>query len=191
MLVLASTSPWRIGMLKSAGIPAEGVAPPIDEYSITADEPVQLAIARAHGKAASVVALRPEAWVIGADQVCWMDQDLFEKPKSPEEHLDQLKRLSGRRHTLSTAVSLFLPGGREYRVVEHSYITLRSLPEVELRAYIASGEGSACAGGYQAEAKGALLIERIEGDWHNVIGLPLFAVISLLRQQGWKSSLLP
>ncbi len=206
MLVLASTSPWRIGMLRSAGVVAEGAAPPVDEYSILAPTPVEMAVARAVGKARSVAELRPDDWVIGADQVCWMEAPgappgtpalLFEKPRSPEEHLQQLKTLAGREHTLSVAVALCLPGGpgharsapEERVILTHSRIRMRDLPEAELAAYVRSGEGAGCAGGYQAEAGGALLIERIDGDWYNVLGMPLFELISLLRHEGWSSPL--
>jgi septum formation protein len=214
MLILASTSPWRLGMLRDAGIPVEGVAPPFDEYSIGHDHPstlkaaqlppgqmgiargrlaarraVGLAIARAEAKAHSVATIRPEAWVIGADQVCWMDDQIFEKPKSPEEHLRHLVALRGRKHQLSTAVHLFTPKGPR-SFVEHTGIEMRAdLSDAELSAYVRSGEGSGCAGGYQVEARGALLMEAIHGDWHNVIGLPLFRLISLLRKEGWISPL--
>ncbi|HNH50003.1 MAG TPA: nucleoside triphosphate pyrophosphatase [Myxococcota bacterium] len=189
MLVLASTSPWRISMLKSGGVVAEGVAPPIDEASVLAPEPVALAEARALAKARSVAVLRPADWVIGADQVCWMEGQLFEKPKSPAEHLEHLRALRGRWHTLSTAVALCMPG-KERLHLEHTRILLRSdLSDGELAAYVAGGEGAACAGGYQAEAMGAQLIERVEGDWYNVIGLPLFALIGILRSEGWRSPL--
>ena len=189
MLVLASTSPWRIAMLKSSGVAATGVAPPIDEAAVTAPDPVALAEARARAKARSVAALRPLDWVIGADQVCWSEQRIFEKPKSPAEHLEHLHALRGRWHTLSTAIVLCMPG-KEHLHLEHTRILLRAdLSDEELGAYVASGEGASCAGGYQAEAMGALLIERVEGDWSNVIGLPLFALIGILRSEGWRSPL--
>lgn len=199
MLVLASTSRWRIGMLQAAGVEALGIGAPIDEYAITGPSPVGLAEARALGKARAVAAIRPGDTVIGADQVCWAEDGgrhrIFEKPTSPEEHLAHLRWLSGRWHTLTVAVALCRPGwagrggadpAREVVLIEHSRILMRALPEAELAAYVQSGEGSGCAGGYQAEARGAQLIERIEGDWNNVIGMPLFAVISLLRREGWR-----
>ena len=224
MLILASTSPWRLNMLRSAGIPIEGIAPPINEYEIRLEgaevrelrqmdfphipskdlshPPMALALARAREKARSVAMLHPEAWVIGADQVCWASAKahhpstsweatgIFEKPSSPDEHLRQLKYLRDvGTHTLTTGVSLFAPH-RECALLCHSHITFHpDLSDAELAAYVQSGEGAACAGGYQAEARGALLIAEIAGDWNNVIGLPLFPLVSLLRQEGWISPL--
>lgn len=208
MLILASTSPWRLKMVRDAGLPIEGVAPTIEEYTIQADSPevqsapadpglpapsgagsVALALGRAYAKARSVAEIRPEAWVIGADQVCWMDGLLFEKPRSPAEHLEHLRILREKSHFLSTAVCVIHPQGM-HRFVEHSEVCFRKdLNDQELRSYVASGEGAGCAGGYQVEARGALLIGSIRGDWYNVIGLPLFRLITVLRQQGWKSPL--
>lgn len=190
-LILASQSRWRIQILRDSGIIAQGIGAPIDEYSITHPEPVGMAEARALGKARSVAELHPEAWVIGADQVAWLSTGdktwILEKPKSPQEHFEHLCLLRGKTHTLSTALVLITPQ-KEQLHVEHTRITMRSdLSDAELLGYVQSGEGAECCGGYQAEAKGALMIERIEGDWFNVIGLPLHALVSLLRQEGWRS----
>lgn len=176
-------------MLASAGVLAEGHAPPVDEAAILHPDPVSLARLRAIGKARSVAALRPDAVIIGADQVCWLPAEadvaatIFHKPTDDVDHLRQLVRLQGRAHTLSSAVCVCVDGV-EHVVVEHSVVHLRPASDAELAGYITTGEGRACAGGYQVEGRGAWLIERIEGDWFNVVGLPLFRVLSLLRQLG-------
>jgi septum formation protein len=192
-LILASQSPWRIKMLADAGIFARGIPAPIDEYQIQSPDPLQLAQSRAMAKARSVQELFPDSWVIGADQVAWLEIagqiTILEKPVSPKDHLAQLQLLRGRRHCLSTALVLAMPHQTQ-QTLEHSRIQLYAeLSDPELEQYVASGEGSGCCGGYQAEARGALLIERIEGDWFNVLGLPLYTLIRLLRQEGWKSPL--
>jgi septum formation protein len=98
--------------------------------------------------------------------------------------------LRGRAHRLVTGVCIVAPGGRELRFVEETVLHGRpDLSDAELAAYVASGEGSGCAGGYAIEGRGAQLFARIEGDYFNVIGLPLFRVVDALRGMGWRPDL--
>jgi septum formation protein len=97
-----------------------------------------------------------------------------------------LRSMVGRRHALVTAVALVGPGFAD-TVTEETVLSVRAdLDDAELEAYVATGEGSGCAGGYAAEGRGAFLFERIEGDFFNVLGLPLLRVIGLLRARGWR-----
>ncbi len=188
-IILASTSPWRIQMLRAAGVGAEGVDPGVDEAPIVHESPAEMAWLRADAKARAVAARFPHAVIVGADQVCWSPATpdapamVFHKPKDAANHLEQLLTLAGRRHQLSTAVAV-RGNGTLCRYVEHSAVTLRAAPVEELRAYVESGEGRGCAGGYQVEGTGSWLIDRIDGDWFNVVGLPLFGVLSILRTFG-------
>lgn len=187
-IVLASTSPWRLQMLRAAGIPCEGVAPLADERSVQDADPVARALGRATVKARSVP--RPDAVVIGADQVAHLDDEVFGKPRDPADHLARLQRLRGRAHTLSTGVCIVVPGGAELRFVDQSVLHARAdVSDAELAAYVASGEGTGCAGGYAIEGRGAQLFSRIDGDYFNVIGLPLLRVIDALRGLGWRPDL--
>lgn len=173
-------------MLQSAGVPVSSCAAPIDEAAILAPDPITMALDRATAKATSVAASCPQDWVIGADQVAWMGDEIFHKPADPSEHRAMLRALRGRAHTLSTAVVVVAPDFTE-RLIDHTQIWFRDdLSDEEIDAYVASGEGSACAGGYQAEARGAQLIAKIEGDWFNVLGLPLLPLIGVLRRHGWR-----
>jgi septum formation protein len=190
-VVLASTSPYRLALLRNAGIHAEGAAPQCDERSVTDADPVRRALLRAELKARSIE--RPDAFVIGADQVAHIDGEPFGKPRDAADHRARLRQLRGRPHTLSVGVvgvCIRAPeshGGGERSFVEHSTLRFRAdLSDDELDAYVATGEGSNCAGGYAAEGLGANLIEHIEGDFTNVIGLPLYRVITLLRAIGWR-----
>ncbi len=187
-IVLASTSPWRLQMLVAAGIPCEGVAPRADERTVQDPDPVACALGRAAVKARSVP--RPDAIVIGADQVAHLDGEVFGKPRDPEDHLARLQALRGRAHRLVTGVCIVAPDGPELRFVEETVLHGRpDLSDAELAAYVASGEGSGCAGGYAVEGRGAQLFARIEGDYFNVIGLPLFRVVDALRGMGWRPDL--
>jgi septum formation protein len=188
-LYLASTSRWRQRLLADAGIPVLTESPGVDERSVTIADPVGLASELARRKARAVFARHPESWVLGADQVGFdLDPpgELFGKPTDPEDHLRRLRSMVGRRHALVTAFALV---GPDIERVEHetTVLTVRAdLEEEELRAYVASGEGSGCAGGYAAEGRGVFLFERIDGDWSNVIGLPILRVMTALRAHGWR-----
>jgi septum formation protein len=187
-LVLASTSPWRRALLEQAGVPCRGEAPEVDERSVLVTDPTELACELAVRKARSVSHRFPDALVLGADQIVHVGERIFHKPVDPAEHLGALRFLRARRHRLVTGVALL---GRGLRVVFHeeTWLTFRAdLADEELRAYVASGEGAGCAGGYEIERRGSQLVERVEGDWFNVVGLPVLRVITELRRLGWRPS---
>ena len=190
-LVLASTSPWRRALLESAGVSVRAVAPGVDERSVQAElpdaGPADVALALARAKAEAVAATNGGAFVLGADQVLWDGRELIGKPADPGAHLRRLQGLRGRSHELLTGWCLVVPSGAQQAGIERTVLTMRAdLTDAELRAYVATGEGSGCAGGYAVEGHGAWLFERIDGDWSNVVGLPVFAVITALRQHGWR-----
>lgn len=172
-------------MLEDAGLACEAVDPGVDEDRIQAADPAALACARARAKAEAVVARHPEALVLGADQVAFIGDEIFGKPRNPADHLRRLRQLREHPHALVTGVALLGPGiDRVFQ--EHTRLVFRAdISDAELETYVASGEGSGCAGGYRVEARGAWLIDRVEGDWFNVIGLPILRVISELRKLGW------
>ncbi len=185
-LVLASESSFRRKLMESAGLTCESLGAPIDESAIGGDGPIELAIARAQAKARSVHSLRPTHCVVGADQVVHLDGRIFHKPTSSAEWKVQLQALSGRTHELVTAVCVVWPDEEETFCV-HSKVRFRAdLGDSDLDAYIEWGEASACAGGYMVEGRGAWLIESVEGDWNNVIGLPILPLIGRLRARGWR-----
>lgn len=187
-IVLASQSPARIALFQAIGIRATGVRPDVDEATIVHADPRRLAALRASAKARSIRA--PGACVIGADQVAWMNGEtglsVFGKPTDPGDHLRRLLALRGRRHTLTTAVSI-VHAGSEVLLSADSHLLFRGdLSDDELAAYVATGEGSACAGGYAVEGLGAQLVAAIDGDYTNVLGMPVPLVIDALRRLGWR-----
>lgn len=185
-LILASTSPWRRQLLADVGLRAEGVAPGVAEEEFSEDRPVERAIGLARLKAQAVAARSPGALVIGADQVAHLNGESFGKPLDPDDHLRRLRALSGRGHRLVTGVALVGPGIEVVFSEETEVVFRADLNDEELRAYVDSGEGSGCAGGYRAEGLGAALIERVHGDWFNVIGLPVHRLLGALRGLGWR-----
>ena len=160
------------------------VAPMVDESTILDDDPVALACARARAKADSVA--RADCVVIASDQVIHLGSELFGKPASAAAHLAQLQSLRGRTHVLTDGVSVVTPTARRDFFVQ-ARVTLRGdLSDDELAAYVATEDGRGCAGGYRAEGPGAWLIEKVEGDWFTVVGLPVYQVLDALRSLGWR-----
>ena len=185
-IVLASGSRWRQQMLRSAGIPCEIDPADIDEAALVEPDPIRRALALARAKAEVVAARHPDAVVVGADQVAHLDGEIFGKPPSAEAQRARLCSLRGRRHELVTGVSILGPG---LDVAFHEITGMRfraDVSDAEIDAYVATGEGRGCAGGYQLEGLGAQLVEAVEGDWFNVIGLPLLRLIGALRAEGWR-----
>jgi septum formation protein len=182
-LVLASTSPARRALLDQVGLACEVVAPGIAEPLERFADPVAQARAFAEAKARAVFERRPDAIVVGADQVLAFEGEAWGKPADEAQALEQLARLCGRTHALVTAVSVLSPGDSWCGVAE-SRLTVRALSADERRAYVATGEWEGCAGGYRLEGRGLALFERIEGDHTNVLGLPMPLLLTRLRALG-------
>ncbi len=184
-IVLASSSPRRRELMEMLEVenllilPAKGEEVPPEHSSGE-----ELVKALALAKAREVAALRPaEDVVIGADTIVWVDSRPFGKPHSEEEAAAMLRRLSGDCHTVYTGVAV-LHGGIETVEAEESRVWFRELSEEEIRRYIATGEPMDKAGAYGAQGRGALFVRAIEGDFFNVMGLPLCRLGQMLKQQG-------
>ncbi len=182
-LVLASTSPARRALLGALRLPFQAVAPGVDE-AVPKGTGVEEAVRLLAQRKARAVAVRfPGALVLGADQLLEMDGLLLGKAATREEARAQLRALAGRTHRLLTAVCLTGAGKEETRV-EEARLTLFPLTDGEVEAYLDTGEWEGCAGSYRVEGRGQALMAHLDGDRTAIQGLPMQAVVQLLRGRG-------
>ena len=185
-LILASASPRRRELLEMLGvkdfeiIPALGEELPHPELS-----PAELVHELSRAKASEVAAAAddPEALIIGADTVVAIDHAVLGKPKDTEDAHRMLRLLSGRTHEVFTGVTV-LRGGQATTAAERTAVRFRELTEGEITAYVATGEPLDKAGAYGIQGKGSLFVEGIEGDFFNVMGLPLCLLGKILGKLG-------
>lgn len=160
-------------------IPARG-----EESAPGGLNPEELVKALSAAKAREVAALCGEDdVVVGADTIVWFRNRVYGKPHSPEEAADMLRELSGETHQVFTGVTV-IRGEREIRGAEMSYVHFRRLSEREIAAYVATGEPMDKAGAYGAQGKAALFVRGIDGDFFNVMGLPLCRLGQMLNMLG-------
>lgn len=188
-LILASASPRRKALLERLGIPFAVQVSQAEEKVDPSWSPEETARRLALLKAQDVAGEAKEALVIGADTIVVLDGEILGKPASPEEAKDMLRRLSGRRHEVITGLALIdTASGAVDHCHETTIVWFRHLAEEEIDWYVATGEPLDKAGAYGIQGKGALLVERIEGCYFNVVGLPLTRLYLLLRAKGFKLS---
>ena len=182
-LILASTSPARRALLDGLGLRYTVERPEVDEdvpSGTTVEDAVRMLALR---KARAVAARHPEALVLGADQLAEVDGQVLGKPADRAEARAQLRSLLGRTHRLVTAVAL-VQGGGESLTVDTVVLGFHALSEEELELYLDSGEWEGCAGGYRIEGRGQALVATLDGDRTSVMGLPMLAVVRMLRSRG-------
>jgi septum formation protein len=181
-LLLASTSPQRRAILEQLGIPFDVVPPRYQEDDPPDADPVDLVRAHARGKALSVAGQAGARPVLGVDTTVFLDGRIYGKPTHPEEALEMLDELGGRTHRVVSGLCLVTPGW-EVTEVEETAVRFRRLTPRDLGDYVASGEWIGRAGGYAIQGRGAGLVERIEGDYLNVVGLPAALLVRLLVER--------
>lgn len=183
MIVLASTSPRRSHLLSMLGI--EHVVDPagIPEEALPGESPRDTAVRLAGEKARAVALRRPDARVLAADTMVVLNGEVLGKPISPEEAKEMLMKLSGQMHTVVTGVALAHQGEILERCDETD-VWFRSLDATEIAEYVETGEPLDKAGSYGVQGRGALLVDRIEGDFFSVMGLPVRLVAELMRESG-------
>lgn len=183
MIVLASGSPRRRELLEKLGIPHVVDAPHIDERYEPAELPQVHAARLAREKALVVVERRPHDLVLAADTVVVVDDQVLGKPVSPADAERMLRTLSGRVHRVVTAVAL-AHADQVWERCDITRVWFRSISEDDIQAYVATGEPLDKAGAYAAQGLGCVLVDRIEGDFFGVMGLPLRLVVELLETAG-------
>lgn len=192
MLILASNSEARQSMLRNAGVKFDALPARVDEDMIKAaflsegSTPRDIADGLAEAKARKISGKHSEALILGSDQVLEFEGQIMSKPKSAQELTDNLLTLRGKKHKLFSAAVMARGGVPIWRHIGEAQIVMRSFSEDFLQYYVSENFERVrhCAGGYEIEGAGAQLIEDYRGDYFSILGLPLFAVLSYLREQG-------
>jgi len=186
-LLLASTSPQRRTILEQLGIPYDVVAPTYVEHDPTLVNPteadaVELVREHALGKARSVAAQAGHRPVLGVDTAVSLSGKIYGKPASAVEAEQMLEELAGETHVVVSGLCLLTPG---WELVEHdsTRVTFRELTPRELANHMAHGEWEGRAGGYAIQGRGGALVEEIDGDYLNVVGLPAALLVRILAER--------
>lgn len=189
-LVLASASPRRRELLGQIGVHYVVQTADVDETPLPGESPTHLVERLAIGKAQAVWDARrdldpasKDIPVLGADTLGFIGKQLLLKPQGLEDAQRLLRQVSGQWHTILTAVALATADGVQVRV-SHSQVKFRSVSDTEILAYWQTGEPCDKAGAYAIQGRGAVFVERLEGSYSGVMGLPLFETAQLLAAAG-------
>jgi septum formation protein len=191
MIVLASASPRRQELLRNAGIRFTVKPADIDEASMAGESPRVCAERLAREKALAVFRNEPQSYVLGADTIVVVDDAMLGKPRDAEDAARMLRLLSGRTHVVITGVCLVGPGTRgqgsgdsnAQTTSESTLVAMCEISDEEIWDYVATGEPMDKAGAYAIQGIASRWIPRIEGDYGNVVGLPVARVYRMLREQ--------
>ena len=181
-LLLASTSPQRRAILSQLGIPFDVAAPRYEEKDAAGADPIELVRAHALGKARSLACEAAARPVLGVDTAVLLDGEVFGKAADESDARAMLTRLAGRTHQVISGLCLIGSGWEELGD-ELTQVTFRTLSAGEIDAYLASGEWRGRAGAYAIQGIGARLVEQIEGDYLNVVGLPAALLLDTLARR--------
>jgi len=183
--ILASASPRRKELLRSAGLKFKIVPASVRENYISGETPRQHVRRLAQNKAELIVAKYPDAWVLGADTIVVVDEKILGKPKNKTQAKKMLQQLSGRTHRVYTGFTIARGALsiRKTRII-HSAVRFKNITPEEMKWYISCEEPYDKAGGYAAQGKGAYFIKSIHGSYTNVIGLPLCEVLEEFKKVG-------
>jgi septum formation protein len=180
-LLLASRSPQRRAILEQLAIPFEAVVPQYDE-ELSGGDPVAEVERHAQGKARSMAGIAGDRPVLGVDTEVVLDGRVYGKPGDEAEAEAMLEELSGQTHEVVSGLCLLTPAWEELRHAV-TRVSFRALTPRELGLYVVSEEWRERAGGYAIQGLGAALVERIDGDYLNVVGLPTALLVRLLAER--------
>jgi septum formation protein len=181
-ILLASTSPQRRAILEQLGLPFDVVAPDYVEHDPPDADVFDLVREHARGKARSVAAQAGNRPVLAVDTAVSLGGRIYGKPANAAEAERMLEELAGDTHVVVSGLCLLTPG---WELVEHdsTRVTFRELTPRELAHHLAHGEWEGRAGGYAIQGRGASIVERIEGDYLNVVGLPAALLVRILAER--------
>ncbi|HUF12032.1 MAG TPA: Maf family protein [Longimicrobiales bacterium] len=190
-LILASSSPRRRELIERLGLAFDVVPADVDESPMPGEAPGAMALRLAEAKALAVAHVRPDALVIGSDTIVVVDGAVLGKPEDEEEAVRMLLRLEGRGHRVETGIAVVAPpsaGGKVARVASSTVgvdVRFRSFDEEFARVYVRTGEPLDKAGAYGIQGYGSALVERIDGDYFAVMGLPVTRMLRHIEELGW------
>ena len=183
-VILASASPRRLALLQQIGIEATVCPADFDEVSGSAVQAEDVVLANAVGKCQAVVKIKGDSLpVIAADTVVVAEGEILGKPQDAEDAIAMLKQLSGKTHKVLTGIAVSYAGEMLAEVCE-TKVVFRDLTDEEIKKYVATGEPLDKAGAYGIQGKGAVLVEKIDGCYNNVVGLPLTRMQLILAKLG-------
>ncbi len=181
-LILASSSPRRRQLLRQIGLDFDEVPSEVKEDFIDGESPRDHVLRLAEAKARKVGQMYPNRWVIGADTVVSIDGTILGKPRTDRQAYQMLTALSGKDHIVVTGVSLCHGAkGKAKTIVVETLVSIKTLDPGEITWYIGTGEPFGKAGGYAIQGIGAFMVQRIEGSYTNVVGLPLCELLEVLN----------
>jgi septum formation protein len=184
-LILASTSPRRFDLMTEAGLTFLVVPAEVEEFHDEAVPVAELTQQNAALKAGWVAERHPESWVIGADTLVSVEQQALGKPADLEDAARMLRRLSGRTHVVGTAVCLIhAASGRKHEFLEETFVTFRPLDDAGIAHYLTLINPLDKAGSYAAQEHGEVIIEKVDGPYSNVVGLPMERLLTELKAVG-------
>jgi septum formation protein len=172
-LVLASASPRRKELFAKLGVPFEIMASSVEETSVQARDFKDYVQKVALLKTQDVASHCPGKTIIGADTIVVFNDELLHKPKTKEEAIRHLEKLSSNRHQVMTAVAIITKDRQAESFVEVTDVYFKNLPKPMIEMYVQTNDPFDKAGGYGIQTAGALFIDRIEGDYNTVVGLPI------------------
>ncbi len=189
-IILASSSPRRQEILKSLGIPFQVVLPNVDEsaYMVknASDLPEVLAKAKVQAVAKAMPPKQVIPWILGADTLVVMGNKIYGKPKDPDEAIEFLQALQDRTHHVITALALY--NGRNHTTsvrTAATKVTFAPMTKEEIEWYVDTGDWHGAAGGYRIQGMASCFISKIEGTNSCVVGLPIFELYDMLKEQGY------
>lgn len=193
-MILASASPRRAAILEALGLSFEVDPPRVPELLVPGEAPVDHARRLSREKVSQVAGRHPGRWVLGGDTLVTLDGDILGKPRDRGHAVEMLLRLQGRTHYVISSLTLLVPvpcapaeGSREPALrtgAQETAVTFRAFGREAALAYVETGEPDDKAGAYGIQGRGAVLVERIEGDYSNVVGLPIPLLLDLLEAAG-------
>lgn len=193
LVILASASPRRKAILEGLGIEFTVFTAPVDESPVEGEDPKEYCLRLAEEKARKAAGVLPKALqfqdglIIGADTIVVIEGTLLGKPSGPDEARRMLETLGGRTHTVITAFCVLeADTGKSVTRAVESRVTIKELSALEIKEYVSTGEPLDKAGAYAIQGTGGTLVERVEGSFTNVVGLPTKEMKEVLRDFGVK-----